>query len=240
VPTPSSSRDALREHGSELALVLAEALDRHADGRFGDAERALSGRIETVRAELVGRSDQIDPPKYTDLTVGEATKGASVKQDKGLALCLMVRAVRPTVCLELGTNVGISAAYQAGALALDGAGRLLSLEGSQGRAAVARSTFERLGLGNVELRIGRFHETFAPALEELGRIDYAFVDGNHKEEPTLAYFDAIVGRIRRPGYVVFDDIRWSEGMMRAWEGICADGRVSMAVSLGAVGLCLFD
>jgi hypothetical protein len=40
--------------------------------------------------------------------------------------------------------------------------------------------------------------------------------------------------------VVFDDIRWSEGMMRAWEGICADGRASMTVSLGAVGLCLFE
>lgn len=240
MPTPLSSRDALREHGSPLALALADALDRHADGRLDETERSLAERIEMVRTELVGCNDQIDPPRYTDLTVGEATARSSVKRDKGLALCLMVRASRPTVCLELGTNVGISAAYQAGALALNGAGRLLSLEGSEGRAAVARSTFEGLGLDNVELRIGPFDDTFAPALEELGGLDYAFVDGNHQEEPTLAYFDAIAGRIRRPGSVVFDDILWSDGMMRAWEGICADGRASLAVPMDRFGLCLFD
>jgi hypothetical protein len=35
---------------------------------------------------------------------------------------------------------------------------------------------------------------------------------------------------------VFDDIRWSDGMLRAWERIADDPRVALAVDLDRYGV----
>jgi hypothetical protein len=71
----------------------------------------------------------------------------------------LIRGWRPSTCIEMGTAVGISAAYQAAALKLNGSGRLTTLEGAEGLAAVARRNFRNLGLDTVEVRIGRFQDT---------------------------------------------------------------------------------
>jgi predicted O-methyltransferase YrrM len=232
--------EKLRTYDSALSRNLAGALQRAVKDRLDDSERALRDRIEALRSELAGRTDKIDPDKHPELTVGEATVKASKRPEDALMLCLMVRAAQPQICLEMGTNVGISAAYQAGALKLNGSGSLLCLEGSAGRAAVTRSTLERLGLDDVQIEIGLFAHTLDPALERLGALDYVFVDGHHQEQPTIRYFESISRVIRRPGYAVFDDIGWSEGMERAWAMIAADSRVSFSLRLERIGLCLFE
>jgi hypothetical protein len=38
--------------------------------------------------------------------------------------------------------------------------------------------------------------------------------------------------------MVFDDIRWSDGMARAWSAIEADPRVEQTWDLGSMGICL--
>ncbi len=236
---PAESMDALRAHGSPLSLALAGAFERATAGSLDEQEQALVERIEALRAKLAERTDRVDPGRYGDRTVATATQ-ASVPREKGIALAVAIRAARPTRCLELGTNIGISAAYQAGALALNGSGNLTSIDQSVGAAGVARWVSDQLGLGNVEFEVGRFQNVLAPVLERLGRVDYAFVDGHHYEEPTVAFFEAIEARMIRPGYALFDDIRWSEEMTSAWERIAADSRVTVAVSLDKVGLCLFE
>ena len=61
--------------------------------------------------------------------------------------------------LEMGTCVGISAAYQAAALNDNGAGRLVTLEGYAELAAEAQELWSNLGLSNVEVIVGRFAQT---------------------------------------------------------------------------------
>jgi hypothetical protein len=38
--------------------------------------------------------------------------------------------------------------------------------------------------------------------------------------------------------LVFDDIRWSAGMKRAWERVCADPRFSLFIDAGKVGMAI--
>jgi hypothetical protein len=65
------------------------------------------------------------------------------------------------------------------------------------------------------------------------------VDGNHRKEPTLRYFDLLMER-RGPGAVlIFDDIHWSKEMEEAWDTICADPRVYMTIDLFFIGLVVF-
>ena len=54
-------------------------------------------------------------------------------------LYLLAREFKPQLALELGTNVGISSAYQAAALKLNGRGKLVTLESSPYRLRLAKS-----------------------------------------------------------------------------------------------------
>ena len=87
----------------------------------------------------------------------------------------------------------------------------------------------------MDVRVGRFEDALDDALT--GGVDYAFVDGDHNEEPTFGYFERISAAATPGAVIVFDDIRWSDGMARAWERIVADERIAVGVSLDRMGIC---
>ncbi len=129
------------------------------------------------------------------------------------------------------------AAYQAAALELNQAGRLLTLEGDPAKARIAQDNLKQLGLGRVTVRVGRFQNVLPGVLAE-SPVDYAFIDGHHDEQATLQYFKLIAACTRQPGLLVFDDIWWSQGMRRAWDTIRMDQKVRLSCNLGSMGLCL--
>ena len=138
----------------------------------------------------------------------------------------------------MGTAVGISAAYQAAALALNGRGTFTTLEGAEPLADIARDNLRRLGLGMVEVVVGRFEDTLDAVLERRRPVDYVFVDGRHDRQATLAYFEQTIPFLAETAFLIFDDIAWSDGMKQAWRTIARDKRVGLAVDLGVVGLCV--
>jgi predicted O-methyltransferase YrrM len=187
--------------------------------------------------------------------LADGTLGAGGRHDEGVSvrgacmvskgrrsatfLYLLVREFKPSVAFELGTNVGISSAYQAAALKLNGGGRLITLEASPYRLRLAKRLHERLGLTDeVSYRPGLFSDTLGRALKESGPVDYAFIDGHHQYRPTLDYFDMICRRATEGAVFVFDDIVWSSGMKRAWGEIKADKRAAVAADFGTMGVCV--
>ena len=138
----------------------------------------------------------------------------------------------------MGTAVGISAAYQAAALALNGRGTFTTLEGAEPLADIARDNLRRLGLGMVEVVVGRFEDTLDAVLERRRPVDYVFVDGRHDRQATLAYFEQTIPFLAETTFLILDDIAWSDGMKQAWRTIARDKRVGLAVDLGVVGLCV--
>ena len=54
--------------------------------------------------------------------------------------------------------------------------------------------------------------------------------GHHQYQPALDYFDALWRYSGQTAIFVFDDIRWSEGMLRAWAQLRADPRLDITVS----------
>jgi hypothetical protein len=62
--------------------------------------------------------------KVVTRTVGEVSKGASKPYFWSLLLFKLIRKFRPSICLELGTCLGISASFQAAALKLNGIGKI--------------------------------------------------------------------------------------------------------------------
>jgi hypothetical protein len=53
----------------------------------------------------------------------------------------------------------------------------------------------------------------------------------------LDYFEAILPFASVDCVFVFDDIRWSDGMKRAWSELQEDDRFGLVVDVGSVGVC---
>ena len=142
--------------------------------------------------------------------------------------------------LELGTCLGISAAYQASALDHhDGAG-FVTCEGAAALAERAATNLRQLGLGRCQVVPGRFADTLAAVAAEQEPIDYAFIDGQHDQQATVRYFETLRPHLAPSAANVFDDIRWSAGMTRAWRKICASPGVATTMDRGRLGVVIVE
>ena len=227
-----------------------ELIDQALAYELSAEDQAAITPIEEERARLES-SDQIvrtmrtdyEPDAspedvYEEAVLGELCRRASRPPDSARFLFALMRLARPARAIELGTLVGISAAYHGAALQLNGSGRLVTIELSGGRAAIAREVLDRLSLAEiVDLRQGFFHDVAPDALR--GGVGYAFVDGHHEEQPTLDYLEMIEPHLVPPGVVVFDDVTWSEGMERAWDRLRGDARVVGYREAFGMGICVY-
>lgn len=157
----------------------------------------------------------LKPPKYSKL------------------LFRLANYFKSTTIVELGTSLGITSCYLASVKHNE---RVFTLEGVPGIAALAKEHFDALGLGNIELVQGNFDETLKEVLEKAGKVDLAYIDGNHRYEPTLRYFEQILPYLHAGSLVVFDDIHWSSEMEQAWKKIKADKRITLTIDLFFIGL----
>src|SRR5690606_32967933 len=108
--------------------------------------------------------------------------------DQGRLLFSLVRVLRPRSVLELGTNIGISAAYIRLGLRYGGQGSLTTVDASGARLELARRNFDTLGLDHPDWVEGRFDDVVPSLLTTVRPLDLVFIDGNHKRDPTLSYF----------------------------------------------------
>jgi predicted O-methyltransferase YrrM len=228
--------EAESPHISKIAEAIKETL---AESILPE-EIPLVSEIEILRKEYSNSSESI--PKWTHEGNIEGKEKISTLAKVGsrskfwdTLLFKLIRKFTPEVCLELGTCIGLSGAYQAAALKLNGKGNLITLEGSPHRSEISRKTFERLHFQNVKTVEGKF-ETTLPAILEKHHVDFAFIDGNHKYEPTIKYFRTILPRTAEGGIIVFDDIYYSRGMTKAWEEIKQSSRVTASVDLFVFGI----
>src|SRR5262249_21295392 len=113
-------------------------------------------------------------------------------------------------------------------------------EGSKEILSVACKNFERLALNNIHALPGNF-DTVLPGLvaRMTSPIDLAFIDGNHRLQPTVQYFDTIVNKANNFSLVILDDIHWSREMEQAWEYCKGHSAVTLSIDLFFIGILIF-
>jgi predicted O-methyltransferase YrrM len=239
--------------------ALARGIRETIDGRLEPGERKWKEGIEALRDEL-NRSEEIltipvlggekrENPASTedrfvgrtvDRTVSVICREAATTRVWSLLFLKTILHLQPGNCLELGTSLGISAACIGAGLEMNGRGRLITLEGAESIAGKARENLAKLGIGRVDVRTGWFNDTLDPALQDLGNVNFAFIDGHHFKQPTLAYFERIYPYCAEGALLVFDDIAYSPEMEDAWRVISADPRISVVVDLFKKGFCFIS
>lgn len=143
---------------------------------------------------------------------------------------------QPKTILELGTSLGISAAY----LALGNPdAQIITLEGAANVASLARENLAEIGAANTKLVTGNFDYTLAEVIKKLDHIDLIFIDGNHRREPTERYFHQLLPLADNDTIMIFDDIHWSAEMELAWETISQHPSVTTSVDMFFIGIVFF-
>ena len=76
--------------------------------------------------------------------------------------------------------------------------------------------------------------------EEGAKIDFLFMDANHRLEPTLQYFSWLKDCLHDKSIVVVDDIHHSPQMNKAWQELKKQEQVSSSIDCYAFGILFFD
>jgi predicted O-methyltransferase YrrM len=200
-------------------------------------------RIEQQRSLLLGNESIIEVDDFGAGSVKGLKKQRVVQQIAASSLKpkkyaqLLYRLVKyfeSKEILELGTSLGITTSYLATA---NQQSQVTTLEGAASIAALAQQTFDALQLKNIKTVTGNFDETLSTVTNK--NYDFIFIDGNHRKEPTLRYFNLLLPCIHNNSVMVFDDIHWSKEMEEAWEDIRNHSSVTLTVDLFFIGLVFF-
>lgn len=256
--TAKKSIDSLKILDIPQAPLIAAAIENTILQEADEQSHACFSDIENRRQNLLSDNDPITIVDYgagskkDKRSLEDAATG--VERQKTIAMVAkasmdekwgrlhhhMIRQLRPSLCLELGSCVGVSAAYQASALKLNGAGEIISLEGAPKVAELAESTLKSLNLQNGKIITGPFHQTLETAIASVETIDYFFNDGHHDGDAVRRYFDIVAPKLDNPAIIFLDDIRWSASMKSSWDDLCAAPHVCLAIDFGRTGMVLFD
>lgn len=139
--------------------------------------------------------------------------------------------------LELGTSCGITTGYLSTAAP---SAQIDSVEGCPQTHSVAREFLYRLNVKNANLICGEFDEVLHSNAMQDKTYDFIFIDGNHREESTVRYFNILLNHAHAHTFFVFDDIHWSVEMTRAWETVKSSSRVYLTFDLYKMGIALID
>jgi len=201
--------------------------------------------IENLRKRLLTDKRFIT---ITDLGAGSLVNNQRKKQVKQLAknalkpkkiaqlLFRLAKEFKPINIIELGTCLGITSAYFA---AVVPNAKVITLEGCPQTAGIAKENFETLGLKNVSISVGNFDETLPAVIEKELSLDFIFIDGNHRKDATINYFNWCLPGLNENSVMIFDDIYWSRGMKDAWEMIKSHPQVTVTIDLFWIGLVFF-
>ncbi|MDQ6608877.1 MAG: class I SAM-dependent methyltransferase [Bacteroidota bacterium] len=197
--------------------------------------------IESLRKELLADSRML---KMEDLGAGSRTTSsqsrtvlqvakAALKSKKYAQLLYrFVKYYQPKTILELGTSLGLTTAYLSMA---NPAARVVTIEGSKAIAAIAKENFEKCSLKNIELIQGSFDHHLSSVILQLSFVDVVYIDGNHRYEPTMYYFNQLLSKTHNDSVLIFDDIHWSAEMEKAWEEIKSHPSVKCTIDIFFLG-----
>jgi len=212
---------------------------------YGFDAQKVYHEVESIRGSLLNDDRMIT---ITDLgagshvnnnkqkRIGDIAKNALKPPRLAQLLYRLVADLQPKNIIELGTCLGTTSIYLQKAAP---AAKVYTLEGCPETARIAKESFKKAGLNNIELITGNFDNTLPGVIDGLDKLDFVFVDGNHQKDATLKYFEWCLPKVHEDTLLIFDDIYWSEGMKEAWAEIKAHPQVTVTIDLFWIGLVYF-
>ena len=188
----------------------------------------------TITVEDLGAGSSVQSSHQR--TISQIAATALKPKKYGQLLFRAVKNYQPRSILELGTSLGITTSYFATA---HPSAKIITIEGSEAIAHIAQENFKKLGLTNIQLIQGNFDTQLSSAIHQLSAIDVAYIDGNHRYEPTWNYFQQLLQKKQNDTILIFDDIHWSPDMEKVWKAIQQHPSVRCTIDIFFLGFVFF-
>ncbi|HEY9220869.1 MAG TPA: class I SAM-dependent methyltransferase [Lutibacter sp.] len=173
--------------------------------------------------------------KSNERKVSDIAKIAGINKKKSALLLRIVGYFNPKNILEIGTSVGLGTSV----LSIGNPeAEIVTLEGCEKTAEVAKELFKANHLNNIQLVVGNFNETL-PSVLKNKQFDLIYFDGNHQKATTLQYFKICLETAHNNSIFIFDDINWSQEMQQAWEEIKNHPKVTITINTFFWGMVFF-
>lgn len=169
-------------------------------------------------------------------TISDLARFAAISPRLGRIIFNITRIYKPGSVLELGTSLGISTLYLAGAAPH---ARMITIEGCPETAKTASNNLRNLGMSSIMVRTGPFKENLLPALEDLQQLDLLYLDGDHLKGATLTYYEQCLEYAHEYSVFIIADIHWSSAMEEAWEVLKNREEVTLSIDLFHFGVLFF-
>lgn len=233
--------DAVDEHSLHSPFFF----NFYAEIIKGKLEGSSIDQIEKIRNNLLSDQRTIDlldlgsgsdQFKEASRKVNEIARTSLSSKKYSHLYARIIRYFGFKTVLELGTSLGVNTLY----LASTREANVTTFEGSPAVAEIAQGLFDHTDSTNVQILTGDIGETLIPYLQSVKQVDFAFLDANHRYEPTLNYFRLLLPKIGIHSIVVIDDIHYSSEMEKAWTEIKMNERVNATVDLYRCGIVFFN
>ncbi|MEP6648088.1 MAG: class I SAM-dependent methyltransferase [Saprospiraceae bacterium] len=144
--------------------------------------------------------------------------------------------INPVSMIEFGTCLGISSAYIAKGVS---DGQLISIEGDMSLYRIAHSLFEKLSIKNIKVINSSFENFLTEEEKNIGSLDFIFLDGNHRSEALIEYYQHLKPHFTSETILMVDDIYWSSDMNAGWKLLTKMPEVRQSVDCFHFGLLFF-
>jgi len=143
--------------------------------------------------------EKIDRDTYANVLMPRMLSGHM----QGRILAMLSQMIKPKLALEIGTYTGYSALCIAEGLADDG--RLITIDINEELEANVSASFSQSKYAHqIDYKIGHALDII-PSLPE--PLDFVFIDAD--KENYLNYYNLVLPKMKRGGFIVADNVLWS-------------------------------
>ena len=132
--------------------------------------------------------------------------------------------------LELGSSLGISAAYLGSASHCQ---NLISVDANEELIHLARDHFQK---DPIKFVCQTFEETLVGYIHNQQVFDLIYLDGDHSYGPTMRHFNLCKEILSEKGVLIIDDIYWSSEMKQCWDLCRKDDSFQIKIDMFYFGI----
>jgi predicted O-methyltransferase YrrM len=114
-----------------------------------------------------------------------------------------------------------------------------TMEGCQASSEIAAENFREGGFTNIRLLNGSFEDLLPQIKSEKVCPGLVFIDGNHRKEPVINYFNQVAEMSGNKTVVIIDDINYCREMAEAWSVIKNHRKVTFSIDIFRMGIVFF-
>ncbi|MCX7986941.1 MAG: class I SAM-dependent methyltransferase [Bacteroidales bacterium] len=229
---------SLKGHGIHSPFVfhlVTEVLQKHPDEHSLHTIEQLRDKLSldkrTIQLNDLGAGNWKNTPR-----VKEILKKSVSSSKKCRFFFQISKELNPNQIIELGTSLGLSALTFAVACPH---AQVITVEGSAELANIAIENFKKIGVSNIDLKIGSFDDLLPKIIPLIKQPFIAYIDGNHRYNSTLKYFNVFVEQLDCQSCIIIDDIHWSKDMEKAWNAICQHSKSTICLDFYEFGIVFY-